>query len=371
LTISAVLGRLRGHKDVLFICDGSSPWKVYRCDHQAEQLEFLGISSDIVQRQRVGLMRALDHYDTFVLNRIEWTDDVGAFIGAAREAGKAVIFGTDDLIFEPSLAGQFAFLADASDADRAAWRRSLEGYRRTLRACDGAIVSTDPLAEHARRHVGDVRVVHNAVSAEMVRAAEDAVASRTVDRGVVTIGYLSGTPSHDRDFAEAADAVAWALQAYQQTRFQVVGPLNLDPRFERFGPRVTRLPKRPFAELPKLFAGIDINLAPLEPGNPFTECKSCAKYLEAGLVGVPTIAGRHPDFLRAIDSGRNGMLAGTAEEWREALRALIESQSVRRHLGNRALEDVHAHQTTTARASELGLALVALAEARSLQAQRR
>src|SRR5262249_6343246 len=158
------------------------------------------------------------------------------------------------------------------------------------------------------------------------------------------------TPSHNRDFLEAAGTVVWALETYPGTRFVVVGKLDLDRRFDPFGARITRIPKQPFHSLPALTAQIDINLAPLERDNPFTECKSCVKYLESGLVGVPTIASRTPDFLRVIATGTNGVLAGNEIEWRDALRGLIESRAARREVGGNAREDVLARHTTEARA---------------------
>src|SRR5262249_5134538 len=155
----------------------------------------------------------------------------------------------------------------------------------------GAIVSTQPLAKYTRSHVERVAIVHNAVSSELVRLADEALKQHsTSNHATVTIGYLSGTPSHNRDFLEAAGTVVWALETYPGTRFVVVGKLDLDRRFDPFGARITRIPKQPFHSLPALTAQIDINLAPLERDNPFTECKSCVKYLESGLVGVPTIA---------------------------------------------------------------------------------
>ncbi len=352
--------RPKGQKDVLFLYDEGGAWKFYRCDHQAEQLGYLGISSDLVQSTQVDLLTVLDHYDTFVLNRVAWTPQVAAFLDAARGAEKAVAFGTDDLIFEPELERHFAFLDGARESDREAWRKQMEGYKGTLEACGRAIVSTEPLAERARRLVDRVDVVYNAVSAEMMKLADQALEARSPpNHAAVAIGYLSGTPSHNRDFLEAADAVIWALETYPDVLFVVVGKLDLDPRFEQFATRVRRIPKQRFHSLPALTTQIDVTLAPLEPDNPFTECKSCVKYLEAGLVGVPTIASARPDFLRVIEHGRNGMLANGSSEWREALRDLIESPSLRRELGTQARDDVRTHHTTSAQAELLGGALSA------------
>jgi glycosyltransferase involved in cell wall biosynthesis len=345
-----------GQKAVLFVFDElGGICTRYRCDHQAEQLKFLGVSHDVAHSAEIDLPTAVDHYECFLLSRVAWTDEVATFFERARSRHKVVIFDTDDLIFEPDLDQHFAFLDSATSEQRAAWIEKLRAYLKTLEACDGVIVTTEALQRFARRRNERVEVVFNAVSEELLRLADDALGAAVHDVASyagrdVTIGYLSGTPTHNRDFREAADAVLWALETYANTRLLIVGKLDLDPRFARFSSRVASIRKQPWQAVPGILAGVDINLAPLERENPFTESKSCLKYLEAGLLGVPTIASRRSDYARAIDHGRNGMLADNPYEWREALRLLIESKDLRRDIGLVAYEDVRRNQTTKARA---------------------
>jgi glycosyltransferase involved in cell wall biosynthesis len=353
-----------GTKAILFVLDLPSAGARYRCDHQAEQLGLLGASFDIVQSGQIDLATAVDHYECFVLNRVQWSEDVAAFLERARFRNKIVIFDTDDLIFEPELDRHFAYLEGWPEESRRREIEKFERYGKTLQACGRVMVSTEPLRAYACRRSDDVRVVFNSVSEEMVRLADEALAAsgQTGSGGnVMTIAYLSGTRTHNRDFLEAADAVLWALGTYPQTRFFAVGKLDLDGRFDELGSRISRIPLRPWQALPELLAEVDINLAPLEPDNPVTECRSCVKYLEAGLLGVPTIASARTDFRRVIEHGRNGLLADTPLEWRDAFRQLIESPSMRQTLGARAREDVLRNHTTAVRASLLQDVLSGLA----------
>ena len=181
--------------------------------------------------------------------------------------------------------------------------------------------------------------------------------SRRPAAGTVTIGYFSGTASHDVDFLEAATAVLDALAAFPETRLLVAGPLHLDDRFAPFTDRIERLERRPFDELPELLAQADLALAPLEFGNPFAEAKSSIKYLEAGLVGVPVVASATEEFRRVIEDGRNGLVAASPAEWREKLFALVRSADLRRELGEQAHRDVRARHTTSASATAHAAAL--------------
>jgi len=274
------------------------------------------------------------------------------FILRARLQGKPVIFDTDDWVFDVAAVPHVAALDTMPEDERVLFLDGLARYRKTLLACDAIMVTTGRLRDLASEIHSTVFVCLNAVSQRMVEQADAALLKKRVYerkdsvREEVTIAYLSGTPTHNRDFLEAADAVLWALETYSTVKFQAVGQIDLDARFARFGKRVERIPLQLWQHLPTILSQVDINLAPLEQGNPFTDCKSCIKYIEAGLLGVPTIASPRIDFRRAIDPGRNGLFADTPQEWQQALQSLIESPKLRQEMGRRAYEDVRQNHTS-------------------------
>ena len=90
---------------------------------------------------------------------------------------------------------------------------------------------------------------------------------------------------------------------------------------------------RPNAATARAIAETDINLAPLEPGNPFCEAKSELKFFEAAIVGVPTIASATEPFAAAIEDGISGLVVSDSEGWRRALDLLVTSQDRRRAIG--------------------------------------
>jgi glycosyltransferase involved in cell wall biosynthesis len=333
----------------------------YRCEHQSAGLMLAGGTADNALVGSIDLASACDRYAAFVLHRVRWDEEIARLVDHARAEGKPVIFDTDDLVYEHHAIPFIDALTHLDEVLRNAFADALVDFRRTLFEVGAASVSTETLRESAAQLVRSVVTIPNVVSEEMVRMATQARASRgTRETPEVVVAYLSGTPTHDSDFLEAADAVLWALERYENVRFMAVGYLRLDDRFDGFADRVERIPFLPWQDLPKLMAGVDINLAPLEAGNPFTEAKSCLKYLEAGLLGVPTLASPRHDFARVIRQGENGLLAETPEEWRDALRRLIEAPQQRASIGANAFDDVHRNRTARACARSQHTALASL-----------
>ena len=288
---------------------------------------------------------------------------------AARERGKVVLFDTDDLVFESRAGGSILDLINMPEIDRRVLGERQERISKTMAMCDAVLVSTEPLAEIARELNPRVYVIPNAASKEMVRLADEALVAQAENSDSprhVTIAYLSGTPTHDTDFLQAAEAVLWALENDPDCRFLTVGNISLDSRFDRYRERIKSIADPAVAATASHSCGVDVNLAPLEPGNLFTESKSCLKYIEAALVGVPTIASPRADFVRAIEPGRNGLLAETPDEWQQALGQLLDSSELRARLGKGAHEDARKRHTTLALAPRLFETIASIAEGQEL-----
>jgi GT2 family glycosyltransferase/glycosyltransferase involved in cell wall biosynthesis len=352
------------HKAVLLVSGSPGDTQRYRCDHQVEQLELSGLTAQVETYPSPVLDEAAAHYDYVVLHRVSFDERVAAFLQEARGRGKPVLFDTDDLLFDPELVEQLSGLGSMRASDRAQVPETFKRQQETLVACDAVLVSTEPLREAASKLHAQVFVRPNTVSMEMVAQADAALARRHVEeerRDSVTLAYFSGTPTHDRDFLAAADAVLSALERSDAVRLVTVGPLSLDPRFARFRARIEQIPFEPWWRLPEILAAVDVNLAPLEADNPFTAAKSCLKYLEAALVAVPTVASPRTDFLRVIEHGGNGLLAETPDEWEGALGELVGSAERRREVGRAAYEDVRAHHTSRAAGAALAELLQAVA----------
>jgi len=345
----------RSKANILFLSGLDDSSTRYRCVNQAEQLRREGFSCDISKVQSVDLNSVLEQYFIFVLHRVIYDPTIGQFIEAARAKGKTIVYDVDDLIFDLEIAHSFASFKHKTEKEKSDFVGFLFQNRQTLLAADAVTVSTQSLRSEAQKVHGRVYASFNVAGQELLDISRSAMNGKKRGKSEeVVIGYLCGTPAHYINFMECSNALLWALTSYPNVKFRLIGHLNLGGKFDAYKERVEMLPFQPWQHLPEMLTEIDINLAPLEKGNRFTDCKSGIKYIEAGLVGVPTIASRRTDYVRVIEDGKNGLLVDNEAEWHEALRQLIEFPEYRRQMGANARMDVWKNHTTQSHSKVLG-----------------
>ena len=322
----------------------------YRCHHLAETLALspgVRVSVHAVTDNRF----VLSAPDIVVLHRLRYHGEADRVLAAARAVGAITVASVDDLIFSPEYAFQVGFTSPPDDPAFYRYHRAeSDDHLRTMRECDAVITSTEFLAREARIALGDTKPVHclrNFLSAEMVTLAEAAHKLRSrrlaLNSPIKTLAYLSGSPTHDVDFAGIAPILARILAKHEESQLVLVGTVKLPRVLNEFAEagRVRRHPFVPWRDLFALTAQADITLAPLDSSRLFNHAKSEIKALEAGLIGVPTVA----SHTLGVSEAKVGLSCRSTHDWETTLDRLIESDAVA--AGTTAREWVRAQATVT------------------------
>jgi len=178
------------------------------------------------------------------------------------------------------------------------------------------------------------------------------VREKRVESQGLKIVYCSGSRSHGLDFQSCAQGVFAFLRknANATLTLQGAAPIVKNEIPLEIRDQVDFYPMVPHKELLDYLAKFHVQLAPLELGNVFVSAKSATKFMQGGIVGVPTIASPTEPFINAIQNGVNGFLASSAREWEAALEMLkipqnLENIGMASHksvLANHCLDSIQA-----------------------------
>ena len=309
---------------ILIITGAKGDTRRYRAFHLYQQLRMAEVEVSVFHVSDARAISQAEKCQVLVLHRVPYDPIVARLIDSVRRRAGLVLVDHDDLIFDPA-AFQWIDSPDFQDPIRAQlYQQEMDRQKQTVLVSDGAITSTDYLAEVVRKTGKPAWVHRNAANLEMIEVSTRALAQKRQPDGKYVIGYASGTPTHNRDFAMIAPGLMETLRAVPEAELWVIGYLDLTSDWQPLENRVRTFKPVPWRELPFWLTQIDVNLAPLVPDNPFSQSKSEIKFMEAALVGVPTIASPTDAFVYAVRPGENGLLARTAGDWQAALAALAD-----------------------------------------------
>ncbi len=325
----------------------------YRVRHHVEQALMAGLAVRDAPLDSTGDLYDLTSCDLLYLHRLPLAPATLALCLAARLHHLPVIFDADDLVWDPRERYYNYLDAHHSSARVARLLWLTRCTRALMRLADAFVFSTPYLARLAAQSFDQPAYVNrNALSRAMLDMSAAAYTQRAHPRGEdFVIGYFCGHPHiHDEDIASITPALCAVLERHPRTRLRIYGEVQLVGDLARldYAARVEHRPTVDWRELPRHIAQVDVNIAPLVD-NPQRRAKSAVKYLEAALVGVPTVASRLDPYLNDIAHGTTGLLAATNDEWVGCLTRLSEANELRHRLGEAARAQVLAQHTTAAR----------------------
>lgn len=332
--------------DILLVSGGVGDSARYRTKHVAEELSANGFRASYTSQDSPFFMGSVKNFKIIVFHRVLFTDGVAKYFVCAKELGRTVIFDTDDLVYDPKYLHLMDYYTKMNALEKKLYEHGVGAEILADPYVTYCTTSTTFLKRKLEERGKKVFLVTNKMSEEDVKWAEKVRGQKHAEDGTVHIAYLSGTPSHNKDFATITGALVRVLREFPQTRLVLVGPLDTESALNEFQDRIIRVPFAPRKEFFQTVASADINVAPLEMGNDFTESKSELKFFEAGLLGVPTVAVANETYRGAITDGVDGFLATTEDEWYEKLRELIANETLRKNMADNALQTALTKYTT-------------------------
>jgi glycosyltransferase involved in cell wall biosynthesis/SAM-dependent methyltransferase len=334
---------------ILYVsAEPTTPGNSYRVTRYVEAAAANGVAASwMPQASLAGRLHEVSSYDVLVLWRTPWDEAIAKATATMKGLGRTVVFDVDDLMVDPNLASTSIIDGIRSQHFTEEMVRDHYGrVRQTMLAADICTATTHELAHYMREADKPVFVLPNGFDQTTHDLSREAARQWRRQRdGLIRIGYAGGSRTHQRDLGLAVDAIARVLLERPECRLVLfrtpdgkVPLIDIEeyPALSGLHDRIEWRPLQPLANLPQELARFDINLAPLEFGNPFCEAKSELKFFEAALVEVPTVASPTGPFRRVIDHGRTGFLAASADDWYFHLDRLAGDAALRACMGRDA-----------------------------------
>jgi hypothetical protein len=263
-----------------------------------------------------------------------------------RNSSIPLWYDLDDNIIEPEAIDEAAHLAPLGPTARAGIKRWVEGNRRCLQACDGALLSCPALTAAARPAQLRSRTAANHLPGFYLASGK--LPRRSHD--FFYIFYGPGSTDHSVHLHLVAGALSAVLARHTDVRFVLGGGMPVPEALAPAAGQIVRLPRLPPTAYYRNLAGFDVVLAPLRSDR-FSACKSWIKCLEAAAQGCVWLGSPCPnyvDFHRETNTGR--IVAD--DEWEQVLEEVISASASWVTHAQREAAKVSARYSADARIGE-------------------
>lgn len=263
-------------------------------------------------------LRRIKDFDLVVIYREASITRRISFEKKASKLGVPMLFDFDDAIWVKDMSAGNKWLS---------FMKSSNKIQRILPLCSHVTAGNEYLADFARQYNDNVSIVPSTIDCRKYVPME-----RISDK--ITIGWV-GSHTTVKHFELVINVYRNLLKKYgDKIQFKVIG----DPTYENKELGIVGEPWSNEREV-ELFNSIDIGVMPLEE-DAWTLGKCGMKgilYMSVGKPAVMSAVGMNCDI---VNHGVDGYVPVGEEEWFQVLSDLIENESLRNEVGQKARETV-------------------------------
>lgn len=315
-------------KDVSFFimpCGNRIPIALYRAIALKEQLQYAGFSAHVVNR-----VEDIPPNQVVILQRVLLKTDEMRWL---HHHARLVFFDIDDYVINA---------AEMPKGSRPSveWSAAMTNM---ILEVGKVLCSTQELANVLKKELTiDTWVRRNQIWQECLRLGVQAGGCKAP-----YIGYPAGTSTHVEDFYMVEEPLSEILTKHRKARLVLVGEEVASPEFKRkWRQRMDIYPLfKDFKQYLLFISRLAIVITPLQRSK-FNRCKSFAKVLEAGIMGVPVVASDVGQYSDIVEHEKSGMIAATPKDWVASLDYLLANSMCRRALGKQLRDKILAGHTT-------------------------
>jgi glycosyltransferase involved in cell wall biosynthesis len=324
--------------------DPHSPSHQYRVQNTVTALWMLGMNSAWINRATFKSLKVLPRNVRIV---ILWrtSEQLETYPSFNHENGIIYIYDIDDLTFESSaynLGSVHGLQLIPSSAAKSLMGPVLQSQRELISQVSAFTAPTKVLLDSASLINQNVSLWPNVLAPSDLELSSQLFLDKMKSNASgLTIGYASGSKTHNEDFASIEEPLGIFLTQKPDSKIEILGLLDLPKKLQSFYTqgRIVFKPLVKQEELLQTMKGWDINLAPLVLPNKFNDAKSELKWVHSGVLGIPIIASASRSFAEVIEDGVTGFLATSTQDWINALQIL--SDKIRRELvGSKARDRI-------------------------------
>lgn len=238
----------------------------------------------------------------------------------------------------PKLYAPFPVIFDIDDADFL-WDYARELVQECCRDSVGVIAGSQFVADWARGINKNVNVVWTGSPAII----KEKTPSQLIRKPIVAWGH-----SRPHDYPKESKFIEEILIRVSQktaVEYWIFGVndnnivSDLTKRLSQFDVNIRVLPPMSFNLFSKQLESAAIGLQVLSPENLYSQGKSFGKILNYISAGACVVASRGADHSEFFESGRNGMLADTIDEWVDTIVWLLKNPDERERMSKEANKD--------------------------------